>query len=767
MPFTLSAAQTIAGVANSYEVTGSGNLDELVTACASIGMSRTNNAIVFAPGADRILCVSGTLTDTREGDRTVLIRSQGHICWAYAATSSVTLGLLNATLGVYTGAVHVVYEPTALALGGASQFANPSIYAKCIIGSGTFIGTSGSFFANQSGASHFDYADNLVGVHLDNWRIFTNGTPHTYKSGGRTTTTKNTVFGLLGANMVEAGSAVTSITPMYITATQGIRWLSSPGGVTLRVAQPAYTAVDSYLGAATSKIDVIDPATLYMTGGAAWNNGHAGVKRILRTLRATFRDNLGNAITNATPKLVTVTSGGTATVSNFSGVTGTSEVLQSTRASGATHDLTGVGYTDESAYSFYAVGFGYAAQYLSVNVKTTNGGTAGVLWSPTPARSTLVTTAYASVVTAPFALNTSTNTLTISANATSRQAAEFLFKLAYDNATDAFWRTRNHTPATLATNGRIDFAALNITVTGGTLSGDAFQTTGTVTASGGAVSASYQDATGVRATIAGLDPSSLGTTWALGYITSTNYNARTANTAPNTWTGWAQTSGTGNTTQVTLLASTEYQLFLRIPGYFAPIGPITTIDTASASSVTLSPVVDTDLQGNLLWPQTAEHTTQAGRFAYNASAALVEYTNTTAATDYITFLAAYRALESIAKSPAMAYALIQPLYLSGTKDGFTLPRSNPLLARMSASSTAGAILQADISYADNQAKAFDRFRANTEHAFLLVPQMSATLSSSTVGAIQAGLATKAQLVVVNSGVKKASMLVPHSADLPA
>jgi hypothetical protein len=190
MPFTLSVAQTIAGIANSYEVTGSGNLDELVTACASIGMSRTNNAIVFAPNADRILCVSGTLTDTREGDRTVLIRSQGHICWAYAATSSVTLGLLNTALGVYTGAVHVVYEPTALTLGGGSQFANAALFGRCIIGSGNFIGTSGSFFANQAGASHFDYADNLVGVHLDSWRIFNNGVPHVYKSGGRTTTTK-------------------------------------------------------------------------------------------------------------------------------------------------------------------------------------------------------------------------------------------------------------------------------------------------------------------------------------------------------------------------------------------------------------------------------------------------------------------------------------------------------------------------------------------------------------------------------------------------
>jgi hypothetical protein len=324
--------------------------------------------------------------------------------------------------------------------------------------------------------------------------------------------------------------------------------------------------------------------------------------------------------------------------------------------------------------------------------------------------------------------------------------------------------------ATAAAAFAINTSTNTITIKASTLTkGTKFlsvKTTGTVTlANGAVVSVPYQDSTGVRATIAGLDPASLGTTWALGYITSTNYNARTANTAPNSWTGWAQTSGTGNSTQLTLAAATEYQLWLRIPGYPAPIGPIATIDTATQTSITLSPVADTDLTGALLWPQTANQTTQAGKFSYNTTAALVEYDNRTGATEYITFLAAYRALETIAKSPSMAYALIQPLYLNGTKDGFALPRSNPLLARMTAASTAGAILQADISYADNQAKAFDRFRANSSHAYTLLPQASATLTVSTIQAIQSGLATTAQLSTINAGVKKASLLIPHTVSL--
>lgn len=242
--------------------------------------------------------------------------------------------------------------------------------------------------------------------------------------------------------------------------------------------------------------------------------------------------------------------------------------------------------------------------------------------------------------------------------------------------------------------------------------------------------------TGVTVTkqvnFSGLDPSSLGTTWVLGWITTANYNARTPNTAPSTWAGWTQASGTGNTTMRSLEPLTEYQIFLRIAGYYAPIGPIAVLDTATQSQIALSPIVDVDLTGALLWPQTAAHTTQAARFAYNVPADLIEYTNTTGSTDYITFLAAYRALETIVKEPGMAYDLIQPVYLNGTKNGFSLPRSNPLIARMSSSSTAGAILQADISYDDNQSPAFDRFRANSAHTYLLIPQATATISTSAI-----------------------------------
>ena len=114
MAFTLSAATTIDGIVNSYEVTGSGNLDDLSTTCSTIGMSRAGGVITFNPGVNRILAISGTLTETRTGTRTLLIRGSGHICFAYATGSVTTLGVL--TNGVYQGAVDIVYESTAMML---------------------------------------------------------------------------------------------------------------------------------------------------------------------------------------------------------------------------------------------------------------------------------------------------------------------------------------------------------------------------------------------------------------------------------------------------------------------------------------------------------------------------------------------------------------------------------------------------------------------------------------------------------------------------
>jgi hypothetical protein len=246
-------------------------------------------------------------------------------------------------------------------------------------------------------------------------------------------------------------------------------------------------------------------------------------------------------------------------------------------------------------------------------------------------------------------------------------------------------------------------------------------------------------------TITALDPQAYGTTWALGFITTTDWNAADLNDAPATWGGFAYAQGTGNSTVLNLALATEYQLFLRIPGYYSPIGPVATINTATQASVAINLEPDRDNTNALLWPQTSTHTTQAARFSYNSSTDFIEYTNTTGATDYIAFLAAYRALETITKDPATAYDYVQPLYINGSRNGFYVPRSAPLFATMNYASDAAAILQADLSYPDNQQPAYDRLIPTTPYLYMLTVQPTASVSQYTIDTIRQGLALEASV----------------------
>ncbi len=281
----------------------------------------------------------------------------------------------------------------------------------------------------------------------------------------------------------------------------------------------------------------------------------------------------------------------------------------------------------------------------------------------------------------------------------------------------------------------VSIASGVLTLKSTTLTGNVASSGSIALANGSSVTGFVQYESSIVCNLRGLDPSALGTTWVLGWIKSTDYDARPANSPPASWTGWSQSSGVGNTTRVTFAQNTQYKLFLRILGYYAPIGPIATFDTGVSQDITLAPIVDTDLSGNTIWPQTSVHQTQASKLAYSYTDQIVEYHNATGSVEYIPFLAAYRALESIAKSPSMAYQLIQPVYLNATKDGFVVPPGNPLLARMSSDSTAGAVMKADVSYAANFQPAYDRFRANPAHVHLLVPVTAASNAGDSSGGV--------------------------------
>jgi hypothetical protein len=275
----------------------------------------------------------------------------------------------------------------------------------------------------------------------------------------------------------------------------------------------------------------------------------------------------------------------------------------------------------------------------------------------------------------------------------------------------------------------IDLGGWSIVVDGATFTGNVTTTGAFTSLNSGLVTGFVVDANGVLFAVSGLDPRSLGTTWTLGYITEADYQNRDQNAAPATWTGWTQINGTGNTAQVQLAQDTAYRLFHRAPGYDNTTEA--TVATGETFSTVMTPIADRDLQGALLWPQTAAHATQAAKFTYNAGDGLVDYDNQTGSTDYIPFLAGYRAFGNIVYSPALTFSLRFLPRVNATKDGFVLDPDATLVLRMSNASDASAILEADLSYTDGR-KAYDRFVANTNHLFLLYAQMSEVLSSSSV-----------------------------------
>lgn len=294
-------------------------------------------------------------------------------------------------------------------------------------------------------------------------------------------------------------------------------------------------------------------------------------------------------------------------------------------------------------------------------------------------------------------------------------------------------------------------------------------TSGTVTRqNGGGISGSVVDATGVLFSVIGVDPESLGVDWTVGYISETDYQNRDPNAAPATWTGWNQTTGTGNTVQIQLDADTQYRVFHRAPGYSGTVER--QVDTGATFSTTIAPTADRDLQGGLLWDQSSSFATQAAKFTYNSSEQLVEYDNQTGETEYIPFLAAYRGFGDIVFDPALTFGFRFPPQVNATGDGFVINDDSALTLRMSDSSNASAIIEADLAYPDGR-KALDRLVSNPNHTFLLYSQTSSVLSSSSIQQVATAVenseivAKKEQLDVVNEGIKKASLSIPHSTDI--
>ena len=471
MAFTLQAAETLDGVANCRRVTGTGNLDDLVTACSTIGMTRVGNVITYAPGSTICLGINGTLTEDRPGVRQVLIRSGGHICFGYGASDVNVLGKKE-TSGAYSGRVDIVYESTAYALGYFADIAPNPI--RNFAGEGTTRFVCGSLCYNQSGRADLDLYASVTLAEIDNFTFFMTtiggAYSHIWKPSGKVTTTGNSAF-LLSPRPMEGPASTTVVTQFYTDV--GFRWLVPVTATQLRVERPLYTGVDQYNGAADAITNIIDSNTTYMQWGESGYNTAVGVKKIFRTLKSTFTNALGATISSPTPKLISVL-GGSITSTDFVAKLASVEVLQSTRPSGTSHNVAGSGWTNEANYSFYNVGYGYRSNYKNIDLKAVHQGPLGVPWSSTSDKSDGAVTAYASVDTAPFSFSTAGNgTLTVTSATTFDALSSYLEKLAFDNANTAFWIGIDHN-ATVVTNrvlstGLIAVVA-NATISAGTVS---------------------------------------------------------------------------------------------------------------------------------------------------------------------------------------------------------------------------------------------------------------------------------------------------------
>jgi hypothetical protein len=363
---------------------------------------------------------------------------------------------------------------------------------------------------------------------------------------------------------MESASGVTTIPSFSVNS--GLRCNGLGVGGTRTVIKPQYIYCD-FFNATGGTARIYDPTANYLTGAP-----FAQVTEIYRTLYATFTDQLGVTISSPAPNLVSLLSGGSPELTAFSAGLATKAVRQSFVPASTTYNTTGTGWTDDPTYTFYAVGFGFAAQYSTVNVKTAHSGNAGITWRAAAVKSPLVTTAYASVVTAGFALTTGTNTLAITTSRTTIQAAEYLFKLAYDNPSDSYWLTRLHVPATLNVSGQIDFGTLNITVTGVALSGTTLTGTGNLTlASSATCSASVVKSSGVLST--GALANMTGVTTLTG---TARWDITTGGTAS------AGSAAAGNTVRVTSAsggANFDFQAFV--------FNAATTFENTSGSNITL------------------------------------------------------------------------------------------------------------------------------------------------------------------------------------
>jgi hypothetical protein len=234
---------------------------------------------------------------------------------------------------------------------------------------------------------------------------------------------------------------------------------------------------------------------------------------------------------------------------------------------------------------------------------------------------------------------------------------------------------------------------------------------------GGAITIPYQDASGLRVTVTGLDPDAFGITWFLRH-------------RPTGGSTWTNVSGTGNTALI-LLAEGAYDVQVRAPGY----------DWESALS--LNTAESLSLNAALRYQVSANNTPQytmaydaalESIFQYDATAMKVSVANTTAGILQPGFAELYQATQRIQHIPGLVWTWTAPVTANATSQKILIPAGNPISMFLTDASTNTVKITCPIIHADTGQSADDRVRGN--------PSGYSIILGSPATAESAGLATQ-------------------------
>jgi hypothetical protein len=239
---------------------------------------------------------------------------------------------------------------------------------------------------------------------------------------------------------------------------------------------------------------------------------------------------------------------------------------------------------------------------------------------------------------------------------------------------------------------------------------------------GGSITIPYQDASGLRVTVTGLDPDAFGITWFLRH-------------RPTGGSTWTNVSGTGNTALI-LLAEGTYDVQVRAPGY----------DWESA--LTLNTAESLSLNAALRYQVSANNTPQytmiydavlEAIFQYDATAMQVSVENETGAIIQPGFAELYQATQRIQHIPALVWTWSAPVTANATSQKILIPNGNPIRMFLTDESDATVKITCPVIHADTGESADDRVRGNPAGFSIILGSPATAESAGLAAQIISGL----------------------------